>query len=98
MFLKENIHRFISSTELFLSNIRGVRYTGFKKVNFFVGHPVGVTGKVIMKYAHYIVFNFDDNERIFIRRHCIKVVLFCSFFATVLIWVKMLMNESIFTL
>ena len=40
MFLKEDIHRFISSTELFLSDIRGLRYTGLKKVNFFVGHPV----------------------------------------------------------
>ena len=41
--LKEDIHRFISSTELFLSNNRGLRYTGLKKVNFFVGHPVGKT-------------------------------------------------------
>ena len=40
VFLKEDIHRFISSTELFLSDIRGLRYTGLKKVNFFVGHPV----------------------------------------------------------
>ena len=41
LFLKEDIHRVISSTELFLSDIRGLRYTGFKKVNFFLGHPVG---------------------------------------------------------
>ena len=40
VFLKEDIHRFISSTELFLSDIRGLRYTGLKKVNLFVGHPV----------------------------------------------------------
>ena len=40
VFLKEDIHRFISSTELFMSNIRGLRYTGLKKVHFFVGHPV----------------------------------------------------------
>ena len=40
MFLKEDIHRFISSTEFFLRDIRGPRYTGLKKVNFFVGHPV----------------------------------------------------------
>ena len=43
MFLKDDIHRFISSTELFLSNIRGLRYTGLKKVKFFVGHPVHVS-------------------------------------------------------
>ena len=40
MFLKEDIHRFIPSTEPFLSDIRGLRYTGLRKVNFFVGHPV----------------------------------------------------------
>ena len=40
VFLKEYIHRFTSSTELFLSYIRGLRCTGFKKVNFFAGHPV----------------------------------------------------------
>ena len=40
MFLKEDIHRFISSAELFLSNIRGLRYTGLKKVNYFVELPV----------------------------------------------------------
>ena len=40
VFLKKDIHRLISSTELFLSDIRGLRYTGFKKVNFFAGHPV----------------------------------------------------------
>ena len=38
--MNEDIHRFISSTELFLSDIKGLRYTGLKKVNFFVGHPV----------------------------------------------------------
>ena len=43
VFLKEDIHRFISSTELFLSDIGGLRNTGFKKVNFFVGHPVYIT-------------------------------------------------------
>ena len=46
VFLKEDIHRFISSTELFLSDIRGLRYIGLKKVNFFVGHPVCVKCKV----------------------------------------------------
>ena len=40
MLLKEDIHRFISSTELFLRDIRGLRYDDLKKVNFFVGHPV----------------------------------------------------------
>ena len=40
MVLKKDIHRFISTTELFLSDIRGLRNTGLKKVNFFVGHPV----------------------------------------------------------
>ena len=40
MFLKEDTHRFIFNTELFLSDNRGLRYTGFKKINFFVGHPV----------------------------------------------------------
>ena len=45
VFLKEDIHRFISSTELFLSDIRGLRYTGLKKVNFFVGHPVPIMEK-----------------------------------------------------
>ena len=39
--LKEDIHRFISSIELFLRDIRGLRYVDLKKVNFFVGHPVG---------------------------------------------------------
>ena len=38
--LKEDIHRFISSTELFLRDIRGLRYDDLKKVNFFVGHQV----------------------------------------------------------
>ena len=38
--LKEDIHRFISSIELFLRDIRGLRYADFKKVNFFAGHPV----------------------------------------------------------
>ena len=33
-FLKEDIHRFISSTELFLNDIRGLRYPRLKKVNF----------------------------------------------------------------
>ena len=28
------------SLNFFLSDIRGLRYTGLKKVNFFVGHPV----------------------------------------------------------
>ena len=41
MLLKEDIHRFISSIELFLRDIRGLRYADLKKVNFFVGHPVG---------------------------------------------------------
>ena len=39
--LKEDIHRFISSIELFLRDIRGLRYADLKKVNFFAGHPVG---------------------------------------------------------
>ena len=38
--LKEDIHRFISSIELFLRDIRGLRYADLKKVNFFAGHPV----------------------------------------------------------
>ena len=41
VFLKEDIKRFISSTELDLRDIRGLRYVDLKKVNFFVGHPVG---------------------------------------------------------
>ena len=40
--LKEDIHRFISSIELFLRDIRGLRYADLKKVNFFAGHPVCV--------------------------------------------------------
>ena len=40
VFLKEDIHRFISSTELFLGNIRGLKYTGLLRLNFYVGHPV----------------------------------------------------------
>ena len=47
MFLKEDIHRLIFSTELFLSDIRGLRYIGFKKVYFFVGHPVLALGEVL---------------------------------------------------
>ena len=38
--LKKDIHGFIFSTELFLNVIRGLKYTGLQKVNFFVGHPV----------------------------------------------------------
>ena len=37
---KEDIHRFISSIELFLRDIRGLRCADLKKVNFFAGHPV----------------------------------------------------------
>ena len=37
---KEDIHRFISSIELFMRDIRGLRYADLKKVNFFAGHPV----------------------------------------------------------
>ena len=37
---KEDIHRFISSIELFLRDIRGLRYADLKKVNYFAGHPV----------------------------------------------------------
>ena len=40
LFLKEDIHRFISGPELFLSDIRGLRYTGLIKVNFFVGNKI----------------------------------------------------------
>ena len=40
VFLKEDIKRFISSTELDLRDIWGLRYVDLKKVNFFVGHPV----------------------------------------------------------
>ena len=36
--LKEDIHKFISSTELFLMDIRGLRYADLK--TSFVGHPV----------------------------------------------------------
>ena len=41
VFFIEEIKRLISSTELDLRDIRGLRYVDFKKVNFFVGHPVG---------------------------------------------------------
>ena len=51
MFFKEDIHRFIYITELFLSDIRGLRYTGFKKVNFSVGHPVWC-------HIHYIMMSY----------------------------------------
>ena len=40
MLLKVDAHRFISSTELFLRDIRGLRYADLEKVNFFAGHPV----------------------------------------------------------
>ena len=54
-FLKEDIQRFLSSTELFLSDIRGLRYTDLKKVNFFVGHPVDYLNKVglVSVYANF---------------------------------------------
>ena len=53
MFLKEDIHRFISGTELFLSNIRGLRYTGLKKVKFFfVGHPVHVSHNKLIQCGY----------------------------------------------
>ena len=35
VFANKDIHRFISSTELFVSDIRGPGYTGYKKVNFW---------------------------------------------------------------
>ena len=38
--------RFILSTELNLRDIRGLRYVDLKKVNFFVGHPVGSFAKL----------------------------------------------------
>ena len=38
--LKEGIHKFISSTELLLMDIRGLRYANLKKINSYVGHPV----------------------------------------------------------
>ena len=37
--LKEDIHRFISSIELFLRDIRGLRYADLKKGKFFCGTP-----------------------------------------------------------
>ena len=40
VFLKEDIHRYISSTKPILSDIKGLRYADLKRVNFFVGHPV----------------------------------------------------------
>ena len=49
--LKEDIHRFISSIELFLRDIRGLRYADLKKVNFFAGHPV-YTKKKYIKYGN----------------------------------------------
>ena len=40
VFLKEDVQRFISSTELFLTDIRDLRYTDLERVNFFAGHLV----------------------------------------------------------
>ena len=40
VFLEEVTLRFISSTDFFQSDIRGLRCTGLKKVNFVVGHLV----------------------------------------------------------
>ena len=57
MVLKEDIHRFISTTELFLSDIRGLRNTGLKKVNFFVGHLVYLK-KLNLNLEKLYVFNF----------------------------------------
>ena len=58
--LKEDIHRFISSIELFLRDIRGLRYADLKKVNFFAGHPV-YDGKKCEENnggnsGHYVLF------------------------------------------
>ena len=41
----------ISSTELFLGDIRGLRCTGLKKVNFFVGHPVYTKWKTPQEFT-----------------------------------------------
>ena len=41
VFLEEDIQRLISSAELFPSNVRGLRYTDLKKVNFSLGNLVG---------------------------------------------------------
>ena len=38
--LKGDIHRFVSSIEQFLSDLRGPRNCRSNEVNFFVGHPV----------------------------------------------------------
>ena len=39
VFLKEDNNKFISSTELFLSDIKGLRHTGLKKGKLFLGTP-----------------------------------------------------------
>ena len=59
MVLKEDIHRFISTTELFLSDIRGLRNTGLKKVNFFVGHPVDFNA-IIMQLENAFISKLID--------------------------------------
>ena len=69
MFLKEDIHRFISSAELFLSNIRGLKCTGLRMVNFFVGHPV-----VWKKYSYETYLHNDQNT--LHARHALDVPLF----------------------
>ena len=70
VFLKEDIHRFISITELFLSHIRGLRYNGFKKGYFFLGHPVCVIGKIqrslVKKWD--IIEEFDPSSLFLLKK------------------------------
>ena len=58
VFLKEDIHIFISSTEIFLSDIRCLRCTGLKKVNFFVGHLVVVSCDITVNLCKPYISNF----------------------------------------
>ena len=60
--------RFISSTELNLRDIRGLRYVDLKKVNFFVGHPVGLSKYSWTGYSQGRYLAFHNT-----RKHPIRI-------------------------
>ena len=68
VFLKEDIKRFILSTQLDLRDIRGLRYVDLKKVNFFVGHPVGLSKYSWTGYSQGRYLAFHNT-----RKHPIRI-------------------------
>ena len=95
MFLKEDIYRFIFSTELFLSNIRGLRYTDLKKVNFFVGHPVAgmftklveAGGRSLAEPGWVFIALYHGFQKLSVKqlKYLFKVLHFCYSFNSIAI-------------